>query len=107
MMTLLDKERELIREIDFFNRNLIWWMREFDRVNKRMCQIEQEHYINTNGEEIDGLMARLAYLAGKAKVEQQTAFEIEKKLYKLNLQKQLFMIQGDLNYVKPRRKHKH
>ncbi len=100
-MTLEEKEQNLIEEIDFFNRNAFWWGSEVERVNQRIFQLENSSQFNAvPSEEMEKLIAAMTYLAGKANTEKKAAAEIEKKLNKLRLEKELEFIQGDFEVSK-------
>lgn len=99
-MTLEEKEQQLIQEINFFNHNIEWWSNEFAKVNIELERAQNEDSLGINQRKIDKLMAKMTYLAGKVKVEQKTAEEIDKKLYKLNLAQELAEIQDDFSQSK-------
>lgn len=94
-MTIEDEEKQLIEEIEFFNKAVMWWSSEFERADKELKRLQRKHFIGVTSEQVDLLVEKLKYLAGKAKVEQKTAENIDIKIYKLNLKKELRLIQGD------------
>lgn len=96
-MTLEKKEQNLIEEIDFFTKNAFWWGREFEKVSQRINQLENSQQFSSvsPNEEMDTLIATLNYLVGKVSTERKAAIEIEKKLNKLRLEKELKFIQDD------------
>lgn len=106
LMTLEEKEKQLVEEIAFFNQNIAWWGKEVDRVNTQISNLKKKFGEDYESELMDKLVASLTYLAGKAKVEQHTASIIEKKINKLHLEKQLDFIQGDFLIQKPKRNKK-
>lgn len=103
-MTLEEKERNLIQEINFFNQSIEWWGIEFEKVNEALCQMEKNDPLGIRQKEMEKLVARMVYLLGKAKVEQKTADNIDKKLYKLSLSKDLEEIQGNFTHSKRKKK---
>lgn len=103
MMTLEEKEKELIREIDFFNANVSWWSDEVSKASKKLKQLENS--FAPDPEEMDKIVAKLTYLAGKARTEQKTALLIERKIYKLNLERDLEFIQGTPKQSPKKKKH--
>lgn len=104
MMTLQEKELQLIQEINFFNHNMEWWKIEFEKTNEAICRLERGDTLGIKQKEMEKLVARMGYLIGKAKIEQKTAHEIDKKLFKLSLEKDLFEIQTDFKKSKNRNK---
>lgn len=103
-MTLEEREQDLIREIDFFNNNVLWWTNEFSRVSDKIMFLEKKGFEAGSNEEMDGLISKITYLAGKARTEQKTASLIENKLKKLQLMKELAFIQGESDTPIKRRK---
>lgn len=103
-MDLEEKERQLIQEIEFFNKNVEWWNAECMRVSNAVAKLEKEDYLGLRQEEKDKLVAQLSYLIGKTRTEQKTAQEIDRKLYKLSLYKELHDIQGDFKIGKSKKK---
>lgn len=97
MITLEEKEQNLIEEVDFFNRNVRWWEAEIDKVTQRLMKLELSHNFDcpSDSEERDKLVAQFTYLAAKANTEHKAASSIENKIRKLNLEKELQFIQGD------------
>lgn len=94
-MILKEYENDLIREIDFFNNNTLWWTNEFSRVSEQIMNLERKGFEVGSNEEMDNLVSKLTYLAGKVRTERRTAFLIEKKMKKLQLMKELAFIQDD------------
>ncbi len=103
-MILEEYEQDLIQEIDFFNNNVLWWTNEFSRVSNQIMNLENRGFEAGSNEEMDNLVSKLTYLAGKARTEHKTAFLINKKLKKLQLMKELAFIQGNTELPTQRRK---
>ena len=103
-MTIDEQEQELIEEIDFFNHNVLWWSNEFARVSNLITKIERNNYEGPSDGEMDQLVAQITYLAGKANTEKKTATQIENKVKKLNLRKELLFIQGEPDDAKKRKR---
>ena len=99
-MTIEEKERQLVQEIDFFNHNIEWWTSEFQKVNDALCKMEKEDPLGLKQKETEKLLSRMKYLMGKANTEQRISFEIDKKLFKLGLEKELIEIQSDFRKSK-------
>lgn len=93
-MILEEYERDLIEEIDFFNNNVLWWTNEFSHVSNQIMNLEKRGFEAGSNEEMDSLISKITYLAGKARTEQKTSLLIEKKLNKFKLMKELAFIQG-------------
>ncbi len=93
-----DKERDLYVDMDFFNHNIEWWSNEFNRVSLKLQEYESKGFIGVSEKETDRLVRSMQYLAGKGRIESKTAESIDKRLYKINLMRDLLMIQGDLNH---------
>ena len=102
-MTIEEKEQQLIQEINFFNHNMGWWESEFEKVNNELNQIEQKDPLGLKQKQREKLIARIKYLMAKANVEQKVSFEIDKKLYKLSLAKELNEIQGNFKNTKSKK----
>ena len=92
--TLKDEEKELIEEVDFFNRNYEWWSNEFERVSRKLVLIEAGKLTVPEAER-DNLVSTFTYLTSKVRTEKQASEIIEKKIYKFHLKRDLHMIQGD------------
>src|SRR3990167_538130 len=107
MMTLEEKERKLIEDINLFNYNIEWWESEIKKTNKELNKLQKDNLLGLQDEEINKLVAKLTYLAGKARTEQKASRNIEKNIYRLQLEKDLEMIQGNHknhNCKKPKNK---
>ena len=90
-MTLNEKEQNLIEEIDFFSKNVLWWEAEIEKVTQKLMRFELTDNIALP-EERDKLIAQFTYLTSKARVEKIAAGSIENKLRKLRLEKELVII---------------
>lgn len=94
--TLRDEEKNLIEEVDFFNRNYEWWSNEFERVSRKLALIEAGKLIVPEAE-MNNLVSTFTYLTAKVQTEKRASEFIEKKIYKFRLKRDLHMIQGDMN----------
>ena len=105
-MTTNEKEKLLIEEIEFFNKAVQWWSNEFDKVNNEIIRLEKSGFPFGSESKMNKLVATITYLAGKAKTEKRVALDIESKLNKLRLMRDLEFIQGDFNIKKKKKKKK-
>lgn len=94
-MTIEEKERDLIEEVNFFNQNTQWWEMEINKVTHRLMRLELNNFQSSDLEERDKLIAQFTYLTSKAKTEKRAAKSIENKIRKLRLERELQIIQGD------------
>lgn len=102
--TIDEKERLLIEEIDFFNQNVLWWTNEVTKVSREIEKLESQGLAYQDEAKLEKLVASMNYLAGKARIEKIAASNIESKLNKLRLMKELDFIQGDLNFKSVKKK---
>ena len=98
-LELLDEEEQkLITEMDFFNHNVEWWSNEFNRVTQKLQDYERRRFEGVSETETDNLVLAMQYLVGKTEVERKTAENIDKRLHKLALARELVFIQGNYNH---------
>ena len=103
MDQLQSRETAIQDEVNFFNKNVEWWMGEINRIQQRFRELEKNHFSDASDNEIDELTAAMNYLAAKATTERKTALKIYQKCNKFNLEKELFFIQEDFRNMKSRR----
>ncbi|MDP2692122.1 MAG: hypothetical protein Q8O88_00605 [bacterium] len=89
LVTLEEKEQQLRLEAEIFNKNFIWWSDQVDKTSRAFEKSQKNDFDGSSRKETDDLLNRLKYLSAKVKTEQLIACQLEHKIYKLNLEKEL------------------
>ena len=104
-MTLEEKENQLKLQVNIFNKNFIWWREEVENAQAEMCVAENDNFSKISERRMLQLLKKLQYLAGRACSEAKTLSDLQKRIYKFNLELELAREQEGLEKAK-RHKHK-